>query len=156
MMKKFEIKTCGTCICFMKSSCVYPTSEADSCACSKYQEAYYTLSATPQTTEISKTNMEKEKKLEHKFVSVYKINNDQYVVANSIENAIKLYKDAYEYPYNTVKSVELVNDSAWIEEDENITANTPNCVSSKDYVVKCDYDAKIATALIHATNQGII
>jgi hypothetical protein len=61
-MEKIEIKTCGTCICFMKSSCVYPTSEADSFACSKYQEANYTLSATSQTTEISKPIMKEEQK----------------------------------------------------------------------------------------------
>lgn len=125
----------------MKSSCVYPTSEADSFACSKYQEANNTLSAISQTTEISKPIMKKENKLKHTTVSVYRV-NETYIVARSIEDAIKLYKDAYEWPYNMVKSVKLVNDSAWIEKDENITANMQDCVSSKSYVVQCDYTAK--------------
>lgn len=94
---------------------MYPTREANCCACSKYQEASYTLSATSPTTKISKTDMVKEKRLEYTLVSVYKINNDQYVVANSIEEAIKLYKDAYEWPYNTVKTVELIEENAWIK-----------------------------------------
>lgn len=44
----------------------------------------------------------------------------------------------------------------YLKDDENITANMQNCVSSKDYVVQCDYDEQTAIALIHATNQGII
>lgn len=136
-----SLKTCGTCIAFGKSSCAYPNTKIDCIACTKYQEAYYTLSATSQTTEISTPIMKEENKLKHTTVSVYRV-NETYIVARSIEDAIKLYKDAYEWPYNMVKSVELVNDSAWIEEDENITANMQDCVSSKDYVVQCDYTAK--------------
>lgn len=52
MVKKFETKLCGTCIAFGKSSCAHPATEIDSVACTKYQEAHYTLSATSQTTEI--------------------------------------------------------------------------------------------------------
>ena len=85
--------------------------------------------------------MKEENKLKHTTVSVYKV-NETCIVAQTIEDAIKLYKDAYEWPYNMVKSVKLVNDSAWIEEDENTSANMQDCVSSKDYVVQCDYTAK--------------
>lgn len=116
-MKKFEIKTCGTCICFMKSSCAHTATEIDSVACAKYQEAHYTLSATSQTTEISKPIMKEENKLKHTLISVYEVNNE-CIVAKSVEDAIKLYKDAYEWPYNTVKSVKLVSDTAWIENDK--------------------------------------
>ena len=63
--------------------------------------------------------MEKQKRLEHTLVSVYKINNDQYVVADSIEDAIELYKNAYEWPYNTVKIVELIENNAWIKSDKD-------------------------------------
>ena len=136
-----SIKTCGTCMAFGKSSCAYPTSEVNSISCTKYQEVYYTSSATSQTTEISKPIMKEENKLKHTTVSVYKV-NETCIVAQTIEDAIKLYKDAYEWPYNMVKSVKLVNDSAWIEEDENTSANMQDCVSSKDYVVQCDYTAK--------------
>ena len=98
------------------SSCVYPTSEADSCACSKYQEAYYTLSATLQTKEISKPIMKEENKSKHTLISVYKVNN-KCIVAQSVEDAIKLYKDYYEW--ETVKTVELIEECAWIKSEKD-------------------------------------
>jgi len=111
-----SLKTCGTCIAFGKSSCAHPNTKIDCIACMKYQEAYYTLSATSQTTEISKPIMKEEKRLKHTLVSVYKI-NEQHVVANTIEDAIKLYKDAYEW--ETVKTVELIEECAWIKSDKD-------------------------------------
>lgn len=111
------VNTCGTCIAFGKSSCPYPATEIDSYACTKYQEACYTLTATSKTIETSKPIMEKEHKLKHTLISVYKV-NDKHIVAQSVEDAIKLYKDAYEFPYNEVKIVMLVEANAWIKSEK--------------------------------------
>lgn len=70
MMNKYEIKTCGTCISFMKSSCMFPTRWADCYACAKYQEASYTIPATSQTKEISKPIMKEQQSLADLYARV--------------------------------------------------------------------------------------
>ena len=42
------------------------------------------------------------------YTKVWKINND-LVVADSIEDAISLYKERYDYPSNFIHSIEAVN-----------------------------------------------
>lgn len=121
-MKKFETKTCGTCICFMKSSCMYPTREADCYACSKYQEASYTLSATSQTKEISKPIMKEEQKEPldyYEFTNVYNVNDD-IVIANTIEEAIELWKKSrlIGYDNDNIKKVQLMYYDAKIKRQE--------------------------------------
>lgn len=39
---------------------------------------------------------------------VWKVNGKQMVVADTIEEAITVYKNKYEFPYNEVKSIEAV------------------------------------------------
>lgn len=148
-MEKSEIKTCGNCIHFRKSSCMYLTSKEDWLACAEYQETYHTLSATSQTKEISKPIMKEEQKKPldyYEFTNVYKVNDD-VIVANTIEEAIELWKKSrlIGYDSDNIKKVELMYYDAKIKsakDDENITANMQDCVSSKNYVVQCDYTAK--------------
>ena len=101
---------------------MYPTSEADSCACSKYQEAYYTLSATSQTTEISTPIMKEEQKKPldyYEFTNVYKVNDD-VIVANTIEEAIELWEKSrlIGYDSDNIKKVELMHYDAKIKRQE--------------------------------------
>lgn len=131
-----SLKTCGTCIAFGKSSCTYPATEIDSFACTKYQE-------------ISKPIMKEEQKKPldyYEFTNIYKVNDD-VIVANTIEEAIELWKKLrlVGYDSDNIHKVELIHYKAKIKsnkDDENITANMQDCVSSKSYVVQCDYTAK--------------
>lgn len=42
------------------------------------------------------------------YTKVWRVNR-QLVVADSIEEAIRVYQDNYEYPYNDVKEISLVD-----------------------------------------------
>lgn len=106
-MGNFEIKTCGTCMAFGKSWCMYPTSKADWLACAEYQ------------TEISKPIMKEEQKKPldyYEFINVYKVNDD-VVVANTIEDAIELWKKTrlVGYDNDNIKKVELMHYDAKIK-----------------------------------------
>lgn len=121
-MENFEIKTCGDCAIFKKNSCPWRiASEAYTIACAKFIEKNQTIVTESTETPTKKQPdliINKKEKLNHSLISIYKI-NDKYVVAESIEDAIKLYKDAYESPYNEVKTVTLVEENAWIKSDKS-------------------------------------
>ena len=45
-----------------------------------------------------------------KYTEIYRINK-LLVVADSIESAIKLYKNKYEFPYNEINTIERITTS---------------------------------------------
>lgn len=57
---------------------------------------------------ITKKNMEDIKYEDIAYTSVWRINRRQLVVADTIEDAIKIYQANYEFPYNEVESIENV------------------------------------------------
>lgn len=123
MMEKFEFKKCGECIAFNKSSCVRSsTVKVDTVACARFQEKYYTLSATSQTTEISKPIMKEEQKKTldyYEFTNIYKV-NDVVIVANTIEEAIELWKKSrlIGYDSDNIQKVELMHYDATMKRQE--------------------------------------
>ena len=63
-----------------------------------------------------------------KHTKVWRINRDM-VVADTIEDAITLYKTYYEYPYNEITSIELVkyyDDTALIAIDKGLAIEVIN------------------------------
>lgn len=47
-------------------------------------------------------------------INVWKINSD-FVVASSMEEAIEIFKEKYEFPYNEITNLRLICNSALIK-----------------------------------------
>ena len=56
----------------------------------------------------TKKTMENIKYEDIAYTSVCRVNKRQLVVADTIEDAIKIYQANYEFPYNEVESIENV------------------------------------------------
>ena len=66
---------------------------------------------------------------------VWRVNSSQLVIADTIEEAIKVYKSKYEFPYNEVTSIEAVNLTGCISSNNNafIKRSETTVKTSDDY-----------------------
>lgn len=101
-----SLKTCGTCVAFGKSSCAHPATKIDCFACMKYQEISTPIMKEEQTKALDY----------YEFTNVYKVNDD-VIVANTIEEAIELWKKSrlIGYDNDNIKNVELIHYNAKIK-----------------------------------------